>query len=110
MKPTIKEILNKIQNLTTIKNVLERGELLPQEENTLLEIKSKIKDLGLELLTRKINKEIWNDTTRTKSFPRHYTKYNSVCLKAIIWVNRLWVVGDRRKCDYDEIKGIKFQQ
>jgi len=58
MKPTIKEILNKIQNLTTIKNVLERRELLPQEENTLLEIKSKIKDLGLDLLTRKINKEI----------------------------------------------------
>jgi hypothetical protein len=58
MKPTIKEILTKIQNLTTIKNVLERGELLPQEEITLLEIKGKIKDLGLELLTRKINKEI----------------------------------------------------
>lgn len=58
MKPTINEILNKIQNLTTIKNILERRELLPQEENTLLEIKSKIKDLGLELLTRKINKEI----------------------------------------------------
>ena len=58
MKPTIKEILNKIQNLTTIKNILERRELLPQEENTLLEIKSKIKDLGLDLLTRKINKEI----------------------------------------------------
>jgi len=58
MKLTINEILNKIQNLTTIKNVLERRELLPQEENTLLEIKSKIKDLGLELLTRKINKEI----------------------------------------------------
>ena len=58
MKLTIKEILNKIQNLTTIKNILERRELLPQEENTLLEIKSKIKDLGLELLTRKINKEI----------------------------------------------------
>ncbi len=58
MKPTINEILTKIQNLTMIKNVLERRELLPQEENTLLEIKSKIKDLGLELLTRKINKEI----------------------------------------------------
>lgn len=58
MKPTIKEILTKIQNLTTIKNVLERGELLPQEQITLLEIKGKIKDLGLELLTRKINKEI----------------------------------------------------
>jgi hypothetical protein len=58
MKPTIKEILTKIQNLTTIKNVLERGELLPQEQNTLQEIKGKIKDLGLELLTRKINKEI----------------------------------------------------
>ncbi len=58
MKQTINEILTKIQNLTEIKNVLERGELLPQEENTLLEIKGKIKDLGLELLTRKINKEI----------------------------------------------------
>jgi hypothetical protein len=58
MKQTIKEILTKIQNLTTIKNVLERRELLPQEQNTLLEIKGKIKDLGLELLTRKINKEI----------------------------------------------------
>ena len=58
MKRTINEILTKIQNLTTIKNILERRELLPQEENTLLEIKSKIKDLGLELLTRKINKEI----------------------------------------------------
>ena len=58
MKLTIKEILNKIQNLTTIKNILERRELLPQEENTLLEIKSKIKDIGIELLTREINKEI----------------------------------------------------
>jgi hypothetical protein len=58
MKQTIKEILTKINNLTTIKNVLERGELLPQEQITLQEIKGKIKDLGLELLTRKINKEI----------------------------------------------------